>query len=153
MFGICNLAIVPMRSEPADSSEMISQLLFGEHFKIIEQLPKWTKIISQFDSYEGWICNKQFQEISEKDYLKLNKDSKVYSNDLIEFISNKKNELIHIPLGSSIQFLNYESINTSGFSFDGLKISGKKKQKKSCKNSIIIFKFTLFMGWKNSFWH
>ena len=37
MFGICNLAIVPIRFEPSDKSEQVSQLLFGEHFKIIEQ--------------------------------------------------------------------------------------------------------------------
>ena len=36
MFGICNLAIVPVRAEASDRSEQVSQLLFGEYFKIIE---------------------------------------------------------------------------------------------------------------------
>jgi len=61
MFGICNLGIVPIRSEASDKSEMVSQLLFGDAFKIIETSPKWTKIQTTFDLYEGWIDNKQFQ--------------------------------------------------------------------------------------------
>jgi hypothetical protein len=44
MFGICNLGIVPIRSEASDRSEMVSQLLFGDSFKIIETSPKWTNI-------------------------------------------------------------------------------------------------------------
>lgn len=151
MFGICNLAIVPMRFEPSDKSEMISQLLFGEHFFILEQLPKWTLIKSTFDNYEGWICNKQFQEISENEFEKLNKDSLVLSNELIEFVSNDKNELTHIPLGSCLQFLNYEQINTQNYIFDGLKISGKKSKKSIVKIALMYLNAPYLWGGKTPF--
>jgi hypothetical protein len=36
MFGICNLAIIPLRFEPNDRSEIVSQVLFGEDFEILE---------------------------------------------------------------------------------------------------------------------
>jgi hypothetical protein len=36
-YGICRLSIVPMRGDAADSAEMISQLLFGEHYQVIEK--------------------------------------------------------------------------------------------------------------------
>ncbi len=69
MFGISNLAIVPIRLEPSDRSEQVSQLLFGDHFKILEQMDnKWTKITTAFDNYEGWIDNKQFIYINEEQY-------------------------------------------------------------------------------------
>jgi hypothetical protein len=29
--GICRLGIVPVRAESSDKSEMVSQLLFGDH--------------------------------------------------------------------------------------------------------------------------
>ena len=32
-YGICNLSIVSLRSQPENRSELISQVLFGEHFK------------------------------------------------------------------------------------------------------------------------
>ena len=53
MFGICNLAIIPLRFEPSDKSEIVSQVLFGEHFEILEQLKQWSKIKLQYDDYEG----------------------------------------------------------------------------------------------------
>ena len=36
-YGICHLSIVPIRSMPDEVSELVTQLLYGEHFKIIER--------------------------------------------------------------------------------------------------------------------
>jgi hypothetical protein len=36
-YGICHLSIIPVRIEPSETSEMSSQLLFGEHFKVLEK--------------------------------------------------------------------------------------------------------------------
>jgi uncharacterized protein YgiM (DUF1202 family) len=68
MYAICNLSIVPLRAEPSDKSEMISQVLFGEHFTVLEQTEKWSKIELALDHYQGWIDNKQFQAISAEDF-------------------------------------------------------------------------------------
>ena len=43
-FGMCNLSMVPVRFEPSHKSEMVTQLLFGELFEIIE---KTAKILSE----------------------------------------------------------------------------------------------------------
>ena len=64
MFGICNLSNIPLRAENSDRSEIVSQVLFGEHFEVLEQIKQWTKIKLHFDNYEGWIDTKQFQEIA-----------------------------------------------------------------------------------------
>ena len=86
-YGICNLSIVPLRLEDSDTSEMISQVLFGEHFKILEKQKNWSKIQLHFDNYEGYIDNKQFEEITEDLYNDLSKESKQYSGELIDFIT------------------------------------------------------------------
>ena len=57
-FGICNLSIVPIRSESSDKSEQISQIIYGEVFSILEEKTKWSKIKLSFDNYTGWIDNK-----------------------------------------------------------------------------------------------
>ena len=88
MFGICNLAIIPLRSEPNHRSELVSQVLFGEHFQIIEENPEWSKIQLAFDDYTGWIDNKQYQSISENEHFQLQEDSLVLNSDLIEYITN-----------------------------------------------------------------
>ncbi|MDC3103956.1 SH3 domain-containing protein, partial [Flavobacteriales bacterium] len=62
-YGISELAIVPIRAEASDKAEMVNQVLFGEHFKVLESRVKWSKIRLAHDKYEGWICNKQWSEI------------------------------------------------------------------------------------------
>ena len=65
-YGICNLSIIPLRIEPADTSEMVSQILYGEHFKVLEIRKNWTKVRLAFDKYEGWIDTKQYILIEER---------------------------------------------------------------------------------------
>lgn len=67
MIGITFFSIVPIRKEPTETGEMVSQLLFGETFDIVEQTEKWIRIITHWDNYTGWIDSKMFMEISEKE--------------------------------------------------------------------------------------
>ena len=55
-----------MRAEASETSEMTSQVLFGEHFTIVEKEKNWSKVKLAFDNHEGYIDNKQFEEISEE---------------------------------------------------------------------------------------
>jgi hypothetical protein len=132
MFGICNLAIIPLRFEPSDKSEIVSQVLFGEHFEILEKFNQWSRIKMQYDDYEGWVDSKQYQLISEANYKQLSQDAIILNADLIEYITGPNNLLLPIPLAASLSFLNYSDINTASFDFEGTKISGVKS-----KNSII----------------
>ena len=43
-YGISKLAIIPLRAEGSERSEMVSQLLFGETYEIVELQEKWVKI-------------------------------------------------------------------------------------------------------------
>ena len=104
-YGVCNLSIVPLRIEPSDASELISQVLYGEHFKVLEQRKKWSKIRLAFDTYEGWIDNKQYVEISEDLYTNLDNEHPKLSTDLVEFVNDKNDHLYPIPLGSTLNSL------------------------------------------------
>ena len=104
-YGITHLSIVPLRSEPSDPSELVSQVLYGEHFKVLEQRKKWSKIRLEFDDYEGWIDNKQYVEILKETYIDLNAKILKVSNDLIEHVINENNQFNVIPLGSTLNGL------------------------------------------------
>ncbi len=106
-YGICNLSIVPLRAEASDLSEMVSQVLYGEHFKILEIRKKWSRIRLAFDKYEGWVDNKQFINISEKDYFDFDKTNLKLSTDLVDFITDSSNQLFSVCLGSSVSASNY----------------------------------------------
>ncbi|OAB78994.1 C40 family peptidase [Cochleicola gelatinilyticus] len=113
-YGICPLSIVPMRAEAADTSEMVTQVLYGEQFKVLESRKKWSRIRLHFDGYEGWIDNKQFQFISEEDdRLFINQGNKLAS-DLVDFITTSEGHLLSVCLGSTVSASTYLSHSFEG---------------------------------------
>jgi len=40
---------------PSHRSEMLSQVVFGEKYVIIDEVPGWIKIELEFDGYRGWV--------------------------------------------------------------------------------------------------
>ena len=102
MFGICNLSIVPIRKNGDDKSEMISQLLYGDLYEVIEKKEKWLLIKTVFDNYEGWINNNQFVEVKSDDLFNKLSKNEAYSLDLINFVETLNKDLIPILLGSNI---------------------------------------------------
>ena len=52
--------VAEMRSAPDDNAEIVSQALFSEHIKIIEQRIQWTHITTTIDNYSGWIRTDSF---------------------------------------------------------------------------------------------
>lgn len=63
--AVCNLSVIPMRSEPSHRSEQVSQLLFGEYFDILEERPEWLRIKGADPAYEGWIQRGQSSFLEE----------------------------------------------------------------------------------------
>lgn len=104
-YGVCKLSLVPLRLEPSDKSELVSQVLYGDFFKVLEQRKSWSKIRLAFDSYEGWIDNKQYSGILEEQYNSLQASNPKLSIDLVEFIQDENNQLHPILLGSSLNAL------------------------------------------------
>ncbi|MBY8961892.1 C40 family peptidase [Flavobacterium sp. D11R37] len=151
MFGICNLAIVPLRLEPSDRSEMTSQVLFGEHFKILEQNQKWSRIALAYDGYNGWIDNKQFRNISETEYGQLEKVPAVLNADLIEYITTPGNQLMPIPIGASLSFLDHPSINTDNYTFEGLRATGVSGKHNLLRTAFMYLNAPYLWGGKTPF--
>ena len=63
----CKVAISPVRSEEKDSSEMVTQLLFGEIVDILEEAEKWFKIRTYHDNYIGFVDPKQLRRLTKKE--------------------------------------------------------------------------------------
>ena len=64
MFGICNLNTIPVRKEKSSKSELTTQLIYGEIYKVLKKYKKWYQIEIIDDNYKGWINFTQFFEIS-----------------------------------------------------------------------------------------
>ncbi|TXD46036.1 C40 family peptidase [Polaribacter sp. IC073] len=139
LFGICNLSIVPLRLEESDTSEMISQVLFGEHFEIIEKQKNWSKIRLAFDNFEGFIDNKQYLEITEDSYTQICNETPAYSSEILDFVTSENNELTTIAIGSQLPFLKEGNLKlgSCNYSYDNTVYHGV-----SSKNDILKTAFT-----------
>lgn len=145
-YGICNLSIVPLRSEPGDRSELISQVLFGEHFKVLEMRKHWSRIRLAFDRYEGWIDNKQFILIEEELYKTLDKEPVELSADLVEFVYGNTNDLLPIPMGSSISSAKYMEAK-----YDGAVKKGKHPKAALIETAFLYLNSPFLWGGKTPF--
>jgi len=63
-FAINHCTVTPVRQEPSESSEQLTQLLFGEVCEVLDRLPRWTKIRSTLDGQEGWVDFKMLTSAS-----------------------------------------------------------------------------------------
>ena len=125
--------------------------MFGEHFEVIENQKQWAKIRLQYDDYEGWVDSKQYQLISEKSFKALSNDAVILNSDLVEYVTNAKNMLLPIPLGASLSFLNHSEINTEGFDFEGMKISGVKSKEDLITTAYMYLNAPYLWGGKTPF--
>jgi gamma-D-glutamyl-L-lysine dipeptidyl-peptidase len=85
---ICENVFVPLRSGPSHKSEMLSQLLFGEKYIILEKAARWLKVENQFDKFKGWIDMDHLQQSEDKGYgpgYVLNRSLSCFKNDETRF--------------------------------------------------------------------
>ncbi|MGK7395366.1 MAG: NlpC/P60 family protein [Candidatus Cyclobacteriaceae bacterium M3_2C_046] len=99
--GICRLSVIPVRAGTAEASEMISQLLFGEHYQVLEisEDKRWLKIQNYFDQYEGWIHVTQHYPITTEYFDQINVSDYKICLDITTQILFKKH-FINILIGS-----------------------------------------------------
>jgi len=145
-YGICHLSIVSLRFEPSDKSELVSQVLYGEVFKVIEQRKKWSKIRLAFDKYEGWIDNKQFLIIEKENYENLSTEKLILSTDLVEFIEDTSTQLYPIPIGSTLN-----GLSLLNHTYDGITSSEQKHKSELIKTAFIYLNAPYLWGGKTPF--
>lgn len=133
-YGICQLSIVPVRTLADDSSEMTTQLLYGDHFKILEQRKFYSRIRVAFDRCEGWVLNEQILTIEEETYNRIDKNQETkLSCDLVSFVETSGSVLLPIILGSSVGHVELLSHSFEGSYFD------RKKEKSSLINTALLY--------------
>ena len=140
-YGIAHISIIPMRAEANDRAEMVNQILFGEHYKLIEKRAKWLKVRLAHDDYEGWICRKQYFKIDKAQYLSLSEETQYYNYNLIDALSTDRGDMIPIGLGSTLPFYDgeYCLINDVRFHFEGAHKPCDKNSKADIVNTAYMY--------------
>ncbi len=135
-----------MRSENSHESELVSQLLYGDFFKILSKKNEWLQINSLNDSYIGWINDKQVKEISKINAEKITFDDKIFLTRLIDYIETDENELSSIVLGSNIGACKY-----LGHKYDGPKNKKTKTKSNLTKVASLYLNSPYLWGGKTPF--
>lgn len=97
--GICRLSVVAMRAKPKYESDLISELLFGEHYSVLDEKKDMVQIQLHFDNSTGWINKNQHTPISEEYFNQVNLSDYKVCIDLSGTIYFQKKH-VHILFGS-----------------------------------------------------
>jgi hypothetical protein len=62
------VSLAPLRAQPSDKSEMVSQLLFGETCEVQEKKDNWRYVVCTWDGYAGWADAKQLRRLTPSEY-------------------------------------------------------------------------------------
>lgn len=138
-YGISNLSIVPVRTDPSETSEMCTQLLFGEHYTILEENKKWCKVRLAYDGYEGWIDQKMVNETEEVIFLQLCQQQLTVTTNPFNIVQPENGySNFLIVAGSSLPFYK-SSNNTFRIGTEYYTIQGEKilQAKKNIRNVLI----------------
>lgn len=101
MHGIVKLPIVPVRLYASETSEMTSQLLYGELIDIIEIDELWFFVSNQADQYSGWVDRKMIKIIDDNEFNSIASSKPIIiSNPFMEYIDFDTSEKNYLPAGS-----------------------------------------------------
>ena len=119
--------------KPSKKSEVTSQIIYGEEFKILSKNKSWIKIKTLFDNYKGFIINSKYVEKFSPNYKVSSLKAKIYKKPGIKTNS-------WLPLASKLSVLeqkkNYVQIEKSKW----IKKIDIKKLNHKDKNYIKMFK-------------
>ena len=135
-FGICNISVIPVRSQPSDTSEMTTQILFGELFKKIDTYKNWYKVQLDFDNYIGWIDSKQCILLNEAECELIYKSHLEITQELVQLVIINGNYLLPLLIGSNLYGLkkNIFKIKDTSYEFDG---ASREFSHPTTKNEVI----------------
>ncbi len=134
MFTRIIIPLVPLRSEPSERAEMVSQLLFGQQIEIIKQDENWLFVRNLQDEYEGWISENSVCKSHFSKELSNDANFEVVKNSILFCQKVKTQEKILLTGGSFIP----KPINDEFILFDEKYRIEQKNEMPKTKNITIL---------------
>jgi cell wall-associated NlpC family hydrolase len=92
------IPVISLRKEPSEKSELVSQLLFGEEYVVLDRHSDWLLVQCEHDNYEGWLSKSQHACATKNESNPL--DEWLVSKPFFEI--NQGSAALLLPLGSSL---------------------------------------------------
>ncbi|RYG12678.1 MAG: hydrolase [Chitinophagaceae bacterium] len=104
-YGICRIAVAPLRAEPSDRAEIVSQLLFGDHVEIIQKEERWWLIQNGYDGYQGWMDFRQLAAISQEQFIEMQDCNLLAPLSFTNVLTAADGSFYHLSPGSNLPYL------------------------------------------------
>ena len=136
-----NLPVINVYNKKSIKSKLIvTQLLYGDSFKIIKKTGSWIKIKNNLDGYKGFIKKRNFPPNKKNTHKVYNLFSNLYTKPSLKFKIKKK-----ISFGSKIKITEKKN---QFFKFDNFWIKRNDLKKINYKNKDIFKGLNKFIGTK-----
>lgn len=137
-YGYCRLSLVPVRGEARESSEMVTQLLFGDLYQVLEYTPnrEWLRIRAEADGYTGWIGYKLHHAVTEAFYQEAQQRQQNVSLEICGRL-HLPGQLLHIVMGSNLPLTEQGLFSTD----DRIKFEGKTYVIRKIKDTGVLKEF------------
>ena len=133
-----NLSVISIYNKKNIKSKLVTQLLYGESFKVIKKSGKWIKIKNDSDGYEGFTVKKNFLSKQKNTHKVSILSAKLYSQP--NFKIKKK-----LSFGSRIKVIEKKN---NFYKFDNLWIKKKDLKKINYKTKNVFKNIKKFINAK-----
>lgn len=99
-YHFCDQSLIPVRTEPSETAEMETQILFGELYSVIENTEKWSKVRIKTDNSEGWINSRLLTPIEGTQLDRLKSMERHVANRPLDFVIVDGTWQLPLPAGS-----------------------------------------------------
>jgi len=98
-----NFSIINLYKKPSVKSEIVTQMIYGESFKIVKKNKKWLSIKIKEDNYKGFIKERKFKDFEKSTHKVCSLQANVYQS------SNNKKIINKLTFGSKIKITEKKS--------------------------------------------
>ena len=135
-----NLSVINVYKKKSIKSKLVTQLLYGESFKIIKKNGVWIKIKNDSDNYKGFIRKNNFPIAQINTHKVCNLSANLYKKPSLKYKIKKK-----ISFGSKVKIIEREK---KFYKFDNFWIKKKDLRKINYKTKEIFKNIKKFRGIK-----
>jgi gamma-D-glutamyl-L-lysine dipeptidyl-peptidase len=156
-YGISGLSLIPVRREPSEKSEMVTQILFGEHFEVLEQMVGWSMVKLSWDGYQGWIDSKMITPVNARTIKKIEKKPFAITSDIISLVPVNTDQNLLLVAGSTLPvwrpYLKEFTVNNETYKSAGEVFYGKPKNPRDViiKQALKYFNAPYLWGGRSPF--
>lgn len=101
-YAAVSIAVLPLRPQPDERSEMLTQILFGELVEILDTTGNWALIKNIYDNYKGWVDSRNLIHISNDEFSRLCASEQYIVPELFLEASDEFSDNIFIPAGGCL---------------------------------------------------